>query len=101
VFHPLQSQQLLSQCKACLEAHLELRLPPYNFAPTAAADGFAAFQILQVQAASADEVIINYAVFANQTANMTDKIILKACYSNYSQVDRPWRKFNNIIAVRL
>lgn len=53
-----------------------------------------------MQAASADEVIINYAVFANQTANMTDKIMLKACYSNYSQVDRPWRKFNNIIAVR-
>lgn len=49
--------------------------------------------------ADEDSVIINYSVFANQTANLTDFIMLKACYSNFSEVDRPWRKFNNVIAV--
>jgi hypothetical protein len=52
----------------------------------------------KVQADSDDAVIINYSVFANQTANLTDYVQLKACYSNYSEVDRPWRKFNNVIS---
>jgi hypothetical protein len=35
------------------------------------------------------------------TPNASDTVQLKACYSNYSQVDRPWRATNNIISVRL
>ena len=34
-------------------------------------------------------------------ANSTPAYIqLKACYSNYSIVDRPWRAYNNVISVR-
>ena len=34
-------------------------------------------------------------------ANLTDSVMLKACYSNFSSVDRPWRKFNDIISVSM
>ena len=34
-------------------------------------------------------------------ANNTPAYVqLKACYSNYSIVDRPWRAYNNVITVR-
>ena len=33
-------------------------------------------------------------------SNLTDSVMLKGCYSNFSSVDRPFRAYNNIIAVR-
>jgi hypothetical protein len=55
--------------------------------------------LVQVQAAR-DQVHIEYSVKSGFPANSTpDYITLKACYSNYSSVDRPWRAFNNIISL--
>lgn len=53
--------------------------------------------LTKVQAAQ-DKVNIVYSVMPQFTANLTDSVQLKACYSNYSSVDRPWRKYNDIIA---
>ena len=46
-----------------------------------------------------DSIIIKYAVMSNYTANMSDTVLLKACYSPFSRVNRPWRVLNNVIAV--
>lgn len=54
----------------------------------------------QVQA-NRDTVFITYNLLPGVSPNLTDKIQLKACYSNYSQVDRPWRATNNIISVSI
>lgn len=48
-----------------------------------------------------DSVVVNWAVLANATANTSDTTLLKACYSPFSRVNRPWRAINNIIAVCL
>lgn len=57
---------------------------------------------LQLQASDeSDKVFITYSVLPAFTPNASDTVQLKACYSNYSQVDRPWRATNNIISVRL
>lgn len=45
-----------------------------------------------------DKVFITYSVLPAFTPNASDTVQLKACYSNYSQVDRPWRATNNIIS---
>lgn len=56
---------------------------------------------LQIQAENEeDKVFITYSVLPAFEPNATDTVQLKACYSNFSQVDRPWRASNNIIAVR-
>lgn len=34
----------------------------------------------------------------NATANTSDYTLLKACYSPFSRVNRPWRAINNVIA---
>lgn len=60
-----------------------------------------ALAALQLQAADeTDEVLITYSVLPAFTPNASDTVQLKACYSNYSQVDRPWRATNNVISVR-
>ena len=60
-----------------------------------------ALAALQLQAAdTTDKVFITYSVLPAFTPNASDTVQLKACYSNYSQVDRPWRATNNIISVR-
>lgn len=53
---------------------------------------------LPVPHAVRDQVIVNYAVKADYPANTTDTVQLKACYSPFSSVNRPWRAANNIIA---
>jgi len=45
-----------------------------------------------------DSVVINYGVMYNATANTSDTTLLKACYSPFSRVNRPWRALNNVIA---
>lgn len=45
-----------------------------------------------------DSVVVNWAVMANATANTSDTTLLKACYSPFSRVNRPWRALNNVIA---
>jgi hypothetical protein len=43
--------------------------------------------------------MVSYAVLPQYTVNSTDTVLLKACYSNFSSVDRPWRAANQIIAL--
>lgn len=47
-----------------------------------------------------DSVNVNYAVISTFEANTSDTVLLKACYSPFSRVNRPWRALNNVIAVR-
>lgn len=47
-----------------------------------------------------DSITIDYSIlpaFA-EMANLTAKVMLKGCYANSSQTDRPWRKSSPIIA---
>lgn len=47
-----------------------------------------------------DSITIDYSIlpaFADM-ANLTAKVMLKGCYANSSQTDRPWRKSSPIIA---
>lgn len=46
-----------------------------------------------------DSIVISYGVMYNATANMSDTTLLKACYSPFSRVNRPWRAINNVIAL--
>lgn len=46
-----------------------------------------------------DSIMVKYAVMSNYTANTSDTVLLKACYSPFSRVNRPWRNLNNVIAV--
>ena len=50
--------------------------------------------------AERDSIDITYSIlpkYADQ-ANLTATVMLKGCYANSSQTDRPWRKTNPIIA---
>ena len=44
-------------------------------------------------------VQISYNVLQTFPTGANPSITLKACYSNYSQYDRPWRKVNPTISV--
>jgi hypothetical protein len=48
--------------------------------------------------ADRDSVSMTYTVLPQFDANLTDTVSLKACYSNYSAEDRPWRKYNDNIS---
>jgi hypothetical protein len=62
-------------------------------------DDLGAACLPKLQAAdTSDKVFITYSVLPAFTPNASDTVQLKACYSNYSQVDRPWRATNNIIS---
>lgn len=50
-------------------------------------------------AESSNKVVINYAVLSNATLESSAHVILKACYSRASTIDRAWRKANNILVV--
>lgn len=45
-----------------------------------------------------DSILVKWAVMSNATANTSDTALIKACYSPFSRVNRPWRALNNIIA---
>ena len=47
-----------------------------------------------------DKIIITYAVMSQYSPNTSDTVTLKACYSPFSRVNRPWRNLNNVIAVQ-
>lgn len=50
--------------------------------------------------AERDEISITYNILPKYAAmaNLTAKVMLKGCYANSSQEQRPWRKSNPIIA---
>lgn len=43
--------------------------------------------------------MVSYAVMPQYMPNTSDTVLLKACYSPFSRVNRPWRALNNVIAV--
>lgn len=54
--------------------------------------------LLQVQAAK-DSVLIHYSVLPSATLpQQATNITIQACYSNFSQIDRAWRKSNPLIS---
>jgi hypothetical protein len=55
--------------------------------------------LTKLQAGEQDEVVqVSYALRPGFDVNSTAYVQLKACYSPYSQYDRPWRRANPIIA---
>jgi hypothetical protein len=48
--------------------------------------------------ANQDSVLIRYAVKPEYSVNETSTIRIQACYGPNNIVDRPWRKYNNVIS---
>ena len=54
----------------------------------------------KIQAGEQKELVqVSYALKPGFAVNSTAYVQVKACYSPYSQYDRPWRKANPVIAV--